>query len=105
MKNPPLQALYAGGVLTSTWFTLPGEARYSYIYQGISQVLDHILVSPALLHRLAAVAPLHINKIPYQPYARQGSVIWRSSDHDPVAVMFSFGMDVRLFLPVVFNPR
>jgi uncharacterized repeat protein (TIGR01451 family) len=87
--SPPLQALYAGGVLTSAWFSLPTGERYSYVYQGASQVLDHILATPGLLASLEAFAPLHYNSdFPYAPYSTNATVIWRTSDHDPVAATF-----------------
>ena len=31
------------------WHFVPQDERYSYVFQGNGQVLDHILVSPALL--------------------------------------------------------
>jgi len=86
---PPLQALYASGNLTSTWYTLPPGARYSYIYNGVSQILDHVLASSVLMAQLEAVSPLHYNAdYPYNPYFGDDSVIWRSSDHDPVLAYF-----------------
>jgi len=99
--SPPLEALYASGNLTNTWYTLPPEARYSYIYRGVSQVLDHILVSPGARMWLADFGPLHTNAdFPHNPYADDPAVVWRTSDHDPVAVTFS---PRRLFLPLVSN--
>ena len=35
--------------LVDLWHFTPQDERYSYIFQGNGQVLDHILVSPALL--------------------------------------------------------
>lgn len=35
--------------LVNLWRLLPRSERYSYIFQGNAQTLDHILVSPALL--------------------------------------------------------
>jgi endonuclease/exonuclease/phosphatase family metal-dependent hydrolase len=98
----PLQALYAGGILTSTCFSVPQENRYSYIFQGVSQGVDHILVTPGLARWLEAASPLHFNAdFPYQPYARQRSNPWRSSDHDPVAATFTVRLENILFLPQV----
>jgi predicted extracellular nuclease len=50
--------------------------RYSYVYEGNSQVLDHILVSPAL--RRADYDVVHVNA----EFAQQ------ASDHDPQIVRF-----------------
>ncbi len=99
--SAPLQALYAGGVFTNTWFTLPEEMRYSYIYQGVSQILDHILVSPALMDELTAMSPMHFNAdYPYHPYYGD-AVIWRNSDHDPVVATFT--APYRMILPLIFR--
>ena len=97
---PPLKALYASGNLTNTWYTLPAEARYSYIYQGVSQVLDHVLISPALRLWLRAAGPLHIDAdFPFRPYSNDPAVVWRTSDHDPVIATF---LKVHtLYLPLV----
>ncbi len=85
----PLEEFYTTGGLTNTWYLLPPEARYSYIYRGVSQILDHILVSPAGLVRVQEVGPLHYDAdFPYKPYHDDPNVVWRASDHDPVAVTF-----------------
>ncbi|WNI19803.1 endonuclease/exonuclease/phosphatase family protein [Actinacidiphila sp. ITFR-21] len=63
-----------GSVLTDLVNTLPAKERYSYVYEGNSQVLDHILVSPALKHVDYDV--VHINS----EFAGQ------TSDHDPQVV-------------------
>ena len=41
--------LLEGGVLTTLMDTLPKAERYSYVFEGNSQVLDQILVSNPLL--------------------------------------------------------
>ncbi len=99
--SPPLQALYAGGVFTNTWYTLPADERYSYNYLGVSQILDHILVSPALMDELVGMSPMHFNAdYPYRPYYSD-AVIWRNSDHDPVVATFAGAY--RTLLPLIFN--
>ena len=64
--------------LTSLVTTLPANERYTYVYQGNSQVLDQILVSPALAG--AAYDVVHIN-------AEFGTQL---SDHDPSVARFTF---------------
>jgi uncharacterized repeat protein (TIGR01451 family) len=82
--SPPLDALYAAG-MQSTWPFVPATESYSYIFNGVSQILDHVLISPALVPWLTDVAPLHIDAdFPFLPYSADGSFIWRTSDHDPV---------------------
>lgn len=76
----PVQHLLAPG-----WRNLiediPREDRYTFNYQGNSQVLDHIIVSPALAERLPEVDIVHVNA----DFAYDG----RSSDHDPIVARFA----------------
>jgi predicted extracellular nuclease len=67
--------LTSGGALTDLYGTLPADQRYSYVYQGDSQVLDHILTTPALARR-ADYDVVHVNA----EFADQ------VSDHDPQIV-------------------
>jgi predicted extracellular nuclease len=66
-----------GGAVTSLMHTLPQEERYSYVFEGNSQVLDQILVSGNLLdHFPFEYDPVHVNS----EFADQ------ASDHDPQVV-------------------
>ncbi|WP_307818138.1 endonuclease/exonuclease/phosphatase family protein [Janibacter endophyticus] len=77
--------------LTDLPRTLPEHMRWTYVYEGNSQVLDHILVSPSLVTREKVNGPwrpgsggnpvfrydiVHTNS----PFADQ------DSDHDPQVV-------------------
>ncbi|MBU5668409.1 S-layer homology domain-containing protein [Peptoniphilus sp. MSJ-1] len=62
---------------------LPENARSSYSYQGNSQVLDHILVSPSLNKLSPEVDMVNIN-------ANYRAIDGSASDHDPVLAKFSF---------------
>ena len=42
--------LKAGGILHSLVDTLPADEQYTYLFEGNSQVLDHILISPGLMN-------------------------------------------------------
>lgn len=55
--------------------------RYSYVYQGNSQVLDHVLVSNNLAET-AEIDMLHVN-------ADYTDMAGRASDHDPVLVQLA----------------
>ena len=74
-----------GFELVNLWRLLPREERYSYIFQGNAQVLDHILVSPALLIQSRPPGPdldaVHINA----EFSDQ------ASDHDPPITRFDVG--------------
>jgi len=69
-----IQILEAAG-LTDLYDTLPRAERYSYVFQGNSQTLDHILVSGPLANR-SALDVVHVNA----EFADQ------ASDHDPSLV-------------------
>lgn len=70
--SPAIGTLTEGSALRALVDELPTHDQYTYIYEGRSQVLDHILVSPALDD--ADIDAVHINaEFPDQ-----------SSDHDPL---------------------
>ncbi|MEV6523926.1 lamin tail domain-containing protein [Longispora sp. NPDC051575] len=62
--------------LTDLPATLPDAERYSYVYEGNSQFLDHILVSPYLAAKSYGYDVVHVNA----EFAVQ------TSDHDPQIV-------------------
>jgi len=58
---------------------LPESERWTYVYQGNAQTLDHIIVSPALAES-AEIEVIHVNAdLPASE---------RASDHDPVIARF-----------------
>jgi predicted extracellular nuclease len=67
--------LTAGGVLTTLVDTLPSNERYSYVFEGNSQVLDQILVSGAILSRGPAYDVVHVNS--------EFADAIQASDHEP----------------------
>jgi predicted extracellular nuclease len=67
-----------GDALTSLFDTLPVEERYSYVFEGNSQVLDQILVSSKLLQRLEEYDSVHVNSEFHD----------QDSDHDPQVARF-----------------
>ena len=79
--SPPVQKLKDAG-LTAMIETLPPNERYSYVFDGNSQVLDHIMVSSNLLNNAAAAAGydvVHVN----------AEFIDQASDHDPQLVQLT----------------
>lgn len=66
---------------------IPEDAHYSYIYQGLSQTLDHILVTPALFELLTRTEVLHVNADFGPPDPGDPSPT-STSDHDPVVAVF-----------------
>ncbi|ODA17085.1 endonuclease [Geobacillus thermoleovorans] len=69
-----------GSELVNMMESVPADDRYSYIYEGNSQLLDHILVSKRLASSTKADI-VHINA----PFM-EGK---RASDHDPVLIQTS----------------
>ncbi len=77
----PLQTLVHDDVLTNLVERVSLNRRYTYVFNGNSQVLDHVLVSKNLLDTAEpAIEIVHINA----EYAHSE----RASDHDPVLARF-----------------
>lgn len=85
--SAPIDTLRSGGLI-HVLENLPREERYTYIFEGQSQVLDHILVSDTLYSRLERVEILHINSDFPPPDPASSSPV-RKSDHDPLVAVFS----------------
>jgi len=84
--SAPIDTLRNGGLL-HVFETIPAEQRYTYIYQGESQVLDHILVTQGLYDRIERVEVLHVNS-DFPPAPPDDLTPLAKSDHDPVVVVF-----------------
>ncbi|MCE7982865.1 MAG: hypothetical protein DYG89_16910 [Caldilinea sp. CFX5] len=76
--QPPLVHLYD---------YLPPLDRYTYIFNGGSQVLDHLLVTPALAALVTLVDPIHSNADFPAGGQTQLQTLAHASDHDPVQVV------------------
>ncbi|MBW5483554.1 endonuclease/exonuclease/phosphatase family protein [Streptomyces bambusae] len=70
------KALTDGGALFPAITSLPKSERYSYVFQGNSQVLDQILTSPA------------IKKFTYDSVHINAEFADQNSDHDPQVLRF-----------------
>jgi len=85
----PVDTLEAGS-LEHVYRYLPEEERpYTYIFEGRTQTLDHIVVSPELFDLLGLVQPLHTNA-DYPVPDPEDTSPRRVSDHDPLVAIFSF---------------
>ena len=60
--------------------------RYTYIFNGASQVLDHMLATPALAASVAEVLPVRVNAELPALAAPAVDDVRHASDHDPVLV-------------------
>ncbi len=85
----PLQTLTdAGLVHVYDFFADPDDIPYTYIFEGMTQTLDHILVSPGMFAQLTAVETLPINA-DYPLPLPDDATPRRSSDHDPLIAIFT----------------
>ena len=78
-----LQILDGGGALANLMDRLPKAERYSYVFEGNSQVLDQMLVSDKLDRRDTSYDVVHVNA----EFSDQ------ASDHDPSVARFVFDDD------------
>lgn len=86
--SAPLSTLQSSGGLVNEIETLPPNERYNYVHEGNSQVLDHVLVSPALAARRVRVDVVHTS----------AEFAARWNDHDAVVAVYNLS---RVFLPFV----
>lgn len=73
-----LTLLESGGVLTNLSHLLDPTDRYSYVFEGNSQQIDHMLVSQGLYEN-AQFDTVHLNS---------GKAGFRPTDHDPILGRF-----------------
>ncbi|ROO86858.1 hypothetical protein EDD29_4440 [Actinocorallia herbida] len=86
--SPVLQTVTGdGALLKSLVDTLPADQRYNYVYDGNSQTLDHVLLSPSI--KGYAYGIVHLNA----EFADQ------ASDHDPQLLRLLAGCDLLPWLP------
>lgn len=94
----PIETLQTAG-FENLLLRLDREQRYTYIYQGISQPLDAILIRPAFGLAVARVVVFHNNADYPGILESVDETLLRSSDHDPVVVVFQPVIG-QLFLPI-----
>jgi uncharacterized protein len=73
------RTMEAGGALSDPISRLPLNQQYDYVFDGDSEGLSGLLVSPALARQVTHAAPVHINA----EFANQ------TSDHDPLLADFA----------------
>jgi predicted extracellular nuclease len=62
---------------------VPAAARYSYVFDGVAQALDHMLASPALLPFVSAFGYVRGNADAPEVWRSDAGRPERISDHDP----------------------
>jgi hypothetical protein len=76
-----IAALQEATDLIHPYAWLPPLDRYTYIFNGAAQVLDHVLITPNLAAQVALLKILHIHAD-----APAGETPLARSDHDPVVL-------------------
>ncbi|MEI4768719.1 endonuclease [Psychrobacillus sp. FJAT-51614] len=84
--------IHEGALMTNLINKVETSDRYTYLYQGNSQVLDHILVTKNLENK-TKIDILHIN-------ADFTDMAGRASDHDPVMVQIDLLADDEVVTPI-----
>jgi len=79
--SPPIEII-KGDILQDLMETLSIEERYSYIYEGNSQALDHILITAGLTEAFDTLDIVHLNS--------EFLYSTRLSDHDVLVAAFTF---------------
>lgn len=78
-----VSALTNGGKMQDLNSLLPAEERYSYVFEGNSQAIDHIVATNGLAQD-AQFDAVHLN-------AEQRAATRLSTDHDPQVALFRLG--------------
>jgi predicted extracellular nuclease len=98
-NSQPLAVLESHGLQDLLAMVAP-SGRYTYLYNGLSQVLDHLLIYPSPWLAPVEVTPLHANAdYPYM-YLTVTESIHRSSDHDPLQARFQI-LSQAIYMPLV----
>ncbi len=75
----PVQALVDAGLVNLVEEGIEATDRYSYVFEGNAQILDNVLVSPALARSDPQIDIVHVNaEFPDR---------FQASDHDPILVL------------------
>jgi predicted extracellular nuclease len=88
-----MKTLLAGTQLVDALAELPNDHRYSYIFDGASQLIDWILLSPALTEFMVEGAILHNNAdFPFRmgDLGDRANLSYGSSDHDVPYLVLDF---------------
>jgi predicted extracellular nuclease len=94
-KEDPIKVLEQGGLVGQTERFVPAAQRYSYVFDGQSGELDHVLAGSSLSRLVSGASIWHINSdeplildynTEYNPPALYAPDAYRSTDHDPVVI-------------------
>jgi hypothetical protein len=90
-QSPVMEELTTDGYLLDILYIIPNDERYSYIFDGYSQLIDWILVSPSLIPKMVSVQIVHVNADFHNDLSEKTGeleISYRSSDHDiPLVIL------------------
>ncbi|MGH2529721.1 MAG: endonuclease/exonuclease/phosphatase family protein [Actinomycetota bacterium] len=78
----------ATDALTNIIGLVPVERRYTFLFEGNSQVLDHMLLNDGMADLLRDQDIAHFNSDFPSAFGTDPTVTFRSSDHDPLVAYF-----------------
>lgn len=87
--SPTMQALTADGRLTNALSTIPLPERYSFVFSGAAQLIDGILLSPALTGDLSQATIQHLNADYPDVLAADTAAPYQATDHDLALVVLN----------------
>lgn len=103
--SSPLKLLTQNGRLINSLLQIPDSKRYSYNFNGISQLIDGILVSPSLTKHIIEVNIHHVNADFPSAFSHDISanhLPYKSTDHDlPLLVL---EIPTTQQTPITLNP-
>jgi predicted extracellular nuclease len=94
-KEDPIKVLEQGGLVGQTERFVPAAQRYSYVFDGQSGELDHVLAGRLLSHLVSGASIWHVNSdeplildynTEFNPPSLYAPDAYRSTDHDPVVI-------------------
>jgi predicted extracellular nuclease len=74
--------------LTNLILEVPEPDRYTFNFEGNSQVLDHVLANDALANLFRGIGIAHFNTGYQSALGDDPTVTFRASDHDPIVADF-----------------
>jgi predicted extracellular nuclease len=103
-NSQPLGVMTGSGMVSLMPY-IPAPSRYTYNFRGVSQVLDHILVSPNFFGVGQGIIPeiFHLNADYPVLWEGDDSVPRRASDHDPMLVRV-IELPYSIWLPATMRP-
>jgi hypothetical protein len=97
-----IQTIEMAGI-TGVSARLSRQRRYSYVFDGVSELLDDVYhtLSPEMAVRAADI--VHINADTPAVFETIAGIAYRSSDHDPVWVEISH-LSNAVYMPILEKP-